>query len=146
MVKDFKVRDPDYEKLTRANFASQGFMHHLGTEMTVLSPGYCELKLVFRDELAQQHGFFHGGVIATLADVAGGYAAFTLLEPKATNVTVEFKVNLLAPGVGHSLIARGKVVKAGRNLTVSKSDVLCIASDDQEKLCATALATYMALR
>jgi uncharacterized protein (TIGR00369 family) len=143
---NFKVFDPNYEQRTRANFESQGFMHHLGTEMTNLSPGYCELQLSFRDELSQQHGYFHGGVIATLADVAGGYAAFTLLEAEITNVTVEFKLNLLAPGGGQRLVARGSVVKAGRTLTISRSDVFCIDREDKEKLCATALATYMALR
>jgi len=143
---NFEVRNPDYQQHTRANFESQGFMHHLGIEMTKLLPGYCELQLPFRDELAQQHGYFHGGVIATMADVSGGYAAFTLLETGITNVTVEFKLNLLSPAVGQRLVARGTVVKAGRVLTISKSDVLCVNSEEQEKLCATSLATYMALR
>jgi uncharacterized protein (TIGR00369 family) len=143
---NFKVRDPDYEQRTRANFESQGFMYHLGTEMTKLLPGYCELQLSFREELAQQHGYFHGGVIATLADVSGGYAAFTLLKPGITNVTVEFKLNLLSPGIGQRLVARGSVVKAGRILTISKSDVSTIDSEEKERLCATSLATYMALR
>lgn len=120
-------------------------MKTIGAEMTELQPGRCDLTVQFGENLAQQHGFFHGGVIATLADVSGGYAAFSLLPADRTNLTVEFKLNLLRPGTGKSLLARGVVLKSGRNLTVCRSDVFSIAEDGSQTLCATSLATYMAI-
>lgn len=139
-----QVRNPAFAADARANFSSQAFMRLLGAEIADLGPGYCEVHLPFRQDLTQQHGYFHGGVVATLADVASGYAAFTALEAGGTNVTVEFKLNLLAPAQGAKLVARGTVVRAGRALTVCGSDVF--GEEDQvRKLCATALATFMAL-
>ena len=141
----FDPRDPDYEKRTRENFLSQGFMHTLGATMSKLEAGHCQLTLQFDDALSQQHGFFHGGVIATLADVSGGYAAFSLLPRDRTNVTVEFKLSLLSPAEGDSLVAEAVVLKSGRTLTVCRSDVFAILGDGGRRLCATALATYMAV-
>jgi len=141
----FAPRDPAFEERTRENFLSQGFMRSLGATMSSLSPGCCELTIGFDDALAQQHGFFHGGVVATLADVSGGYAAFSLLPPDRTNVTVEFKLSLLSPGQGVSLLASAVVLKSGRTLTVCRSDVFAISDDGSRTLCATALATYMAI-
>ena len=141
----FEPRDPDFEKRTRENFLSQGFMHTLGAAMSSLAPGRCDLTVAFDDSLAQQHGFFHGGVIASLADVSGGYAAFSLLPPDRTNVTVEFKLSLLSPGRGESLVASAEVLKSGRTFTVCRSDVCAVAADGSRTLCATALATYMAI-
>lgn len=139
-----KAADPNFEHRSRENFGSQAFMQHLGVEMTDLKPGYCELEVASRPEWMQQHGFFHGGILATIADVAGGYAAFSLIRPEATNVTVGIKVNLVSPADGEKLIARGSVLKPGKTLTICRSDVFSV-SDDDEKLCATALATYMAV-
>ncbi len=141
---DFETRDPNYQRRVRESFARQGFMLHLGVEMAVVKPGFCELRVAYRPELAQQHGFFHGGVIGTLADNAGGYAAFTLLPAEATILTVEYKLNLLAPGAGERLVARAQVIRGGRNLSVCRCDVLAVV-DGAEKLCASALATYMTL-
>lgn len=137
-----KTVDPNFERHSRENFGRQAFMQHLGVEMTELKPGYCELELPSRPEWMQQHGFFHGGILATIADVAGGYAAFSLTRPEATNVTVEIKVNLVSPASGEKLVSRGAVLKPGKTLTVCRSDVFSV-SEDNEKLCATALATYM---
>jgi len=141
----FEPRDSEFEKRTRANFNSQGFMHTLGANMVNLEPGRCELTVRFDDALAQQHGFFHGGVIASLADVSGGYAAFSLLPPDRTNVTVEFKLSLINPGKGASLLASAVVLKNGRTLTVCRSDVYAISAEGEKTHCATALATYMAI-
>lgn len=141
----FTPRDPGFEQRTRESFLSQGFMHTLGAEMSKLTPGHCELEIGFTDALAQQHGFFHGGVIASLADVSGGYAAFSLLPADRTNVTVEFKLNLLLPAQGAKLIANATVLRCGRTLTVCRSDVFAVAGDDSQTFCATALATYMAV-
>jgi uncharacterized protein (TIGR00369 family) len=141
---ELQARDPNFDERTRASFNKQGFMHHLGARIIALRPGFVEVEVPFAQSLSQQHGYFHGGVVATLADVASGYAAFSLLDPDASNVTVEFKVNLLAPAEGARLIARGSVIKPGKTLTVCQSNVFA-ASGDGEKLCATALATFMAL-
>jgi len=141
----FEPRDPKFEQRTRENFLSQGFMRTLGVTVLSLRPGECQLALEFDESLAQQHGYFHGGVIATLADVSGGYAAFSLLPAERTNVTVEFKLSLLSPGQGDSLLAHAAVIKAGRTLTVCRSEVFAVSGGDSRKLCATALATYMAV-
>jgi uncharacterized protein (TIGR00369 family) len=141
----FEPRDPQFETRTRENFLSQGYMQTLGTEMSSLAPGHCELTVQFKNALAQQHGFFHGGVVASVADVSGGYAAFSLLAADRTNVTVEFKLSLLSPGQGASLVAIAEVLKSGRTLTVCRSDVFAISDAGARTLCATALATYMAI-
>ena len=139
-----QARDPNYDQRTRASFDRQGFMHHLGAQIVELRPGSIAVEVRFDEPLSQQHGYFHGGVVAALADVASGYAAFSLLEPDASNVTVEFKLNLLAPADGERLIARGSVIKPGRTLTVCQSNVFSVRGAE-EKLCATALGTFMAL-
>jgi uncharacterized protein (TIGR00369 family) len=128
----------------RDSFARQNFMTFIGARICSLSAGSCEIELPFRLELGQQHGYFHGGLVGTLADNASGYAAFTLIPLDATVLTVEFKINLLAPGLGDRLIGRSKVVKAGRTLSVCHADVLA-DRQGQQTLCATALVTLMTL-
>ena len=140
----FNSPDPDFQQRMHSSFGRQGFLHHLGVRMTDLQPGYCEMEVAFGDQLSQQHGYFHGGLVATVADVAGGYAAFSLTESGASMVTAEFKVNFLAPAKGERLIARGSVIKPGKTLTISQCEVVCI-KDGEETVCAVALATYMAL-
>lgn len=141
----FDVCDPAFETRVRSSFARQGVMRFLGAELAAVRPGRCEVRLPFKPELSQQHGFFHGGVIGTIADSAGGYAAFTLMPANAGVLTVEYKLNLLAPGDGDLLIARGEVVKPGRSLVVSRADVV-VVKDGREKLCATLLQTLMTMR
>ncbi len=116
----------------------------LGAELKTLRPGFCEIVLPYRKELSQQHGFFHGGIVGTLADDAAGYASYTLMEKNASVLTVEYKLNLLAPADGELLAARASVVKPGRTLTVTQADVF-VTKGGAEKLCATALTTMMAL-
>lgn len=144
MSSAYQVRDPAFEQRVRASFARQGFMRFLGAELTRVAPGECEIELPYREELSQQHGYFHGGVIATLADNAGGYAGFTLMAADDSVLTVEFKVNILAPGHGQRLVGRGHVKRAGRTLTVAQTDILAV-TDGRETLCATALQTLMRL-
>ena len=138
----FTTPDPDYEERIRASFKRQMFMDFIGATLAHVRPGYCEIHVPYKKELSQQHGFFHGGVIGTLADNAGGYAAYTLMPADSSILTVEYKLNLLAPGSGDLLIARGQVVKPGRTLTVCRSDV-AVVKDGQEKLCAIATVTLM---
>jgi uncharacterized protein (TIGR00369 family) len=104
-----------------------------------------EISLEFRNDLTQQHGFIHAGVVATLADTACGYAAFTLMAPDAAVLTVEYKINLLSPAVGESLIACGRVTKLGRTLTVCSADVFAL-KDGEKKMVATMIATMMSIR
>jgi uncharacterized protein (TIGR00369 family) len=126
----------------RRSFERQAFMAHLGAEIVRVGDGTTELRLPRREELLQQHGYFHGGAIATLADVAGGYAGFTLMGPEDSVLTVEFKLNIMAPGDGDELRARGQVIRAGRTLTITRADVF-VRKNGRETLCATALQTLM---
>ena len=119
----FEPLDPDYQTRVRASFARQAFMRTLGVELVHLAPGEVDLSVPYRADLTQQHGYFHAGVTATIADSAAGYAALSLY-PKGTGVlTTEFKINLLRPAQGERLVARGRVVKPGRTLTICQSDV-----------------------
>lgn len=139
--------DPEAERRVRESFARQAFVLHLGGTMEALAPGRAVLRLPFRPELAQQHGFFHAGALTTLADTAAGYAAFTLMPEGAAVLTVEFKVNLLRPGRGTATIARAEVLKPGRTLMAVRADVFCVAEDGApEELAATMLATMMVVR
>jgi uncharacterized protein (TIGR00369 family) len=140
----FEARDPDFAARVRASFARQRIMGLLGAELARIEAGFCEIRLPFKDELCQQHGFFHGGVIGTIADSAGGYAGFSLMPGDASVLTVEYKLNLLAPADGDCLIARGHVVRPGRTLVVCRADVM-VSKGGRETLCATLLQTLMTL-
>ena len=119
--------------------------HAEGIEVFSRLAGAVDIELEHRDELCQQHGLFHGGVVGTLADNAGGYASFSLMRAEDSVLTVEYKLNLMAPAQGDRLIARGRVVRAGRRLTVSRSDVYATAGD-RETHCATMLGTFMTMQ
>lgn len=136
--------NPDYAARTQDSFSRQGFMKTLGVELTRVLPGRVEMTLPYREALSQQHGYFHGGVIGALADNAGGYAAYTLLRPEDSLLTVEYKINIMAPGKGESLIAIGEVVKPGRRLSVCEAKIYAVANGEG-KLCATALCTLMTM-
>ncbi len=141
---DFTAKDPDFEKTVRASFARQGIMGHIGAEIDEVRLGFCTVRLPYSDDLSQQHGFFHGGVVSTIADTAGGYAAFTLMAPGDGILTVEFKINLIAPADGDLLIARGQVVRCGRTLTVSRAEV-AVRKDGRETPCAVMQQTLMCI-
>jgi uncharacterized protein (TIGR00369 family) len=126
----------------RADAAKQEFLRLLGTELTHVAPGEVEFSLPYRNDLTQQHGFVHAGVITTLADVACGYAAFSLMPEGSEVLSVEFKVNLLRPAAGTRFIARARVLKSGQTLTVAQADVFA-ATADGEKQVATMLATMI---
>ena len=145
MTRDFEPRNPDYAEQVRSSFARQAFMAHIGAELVHVGPGVCEIHLPHRAELTQQHGFIHGGVIGTIIDSAMGYAGYSLAAVGASVLTVEYKLNFVAPGEGERLIARGRVVKAGRTLTVCLGEVSAVSGDGGETLCATALQTLMNL-
>ncbi len=140
----FTPRNPSFETRVRESFARQAFMGFLGAELTGVAPGMAEIALPYRPELCQQHGFFHGGVVGTLADNACGYAAFSLMAAEDSVLTVEYKLNLMAPAAGERLIARGRVKRPGRTLYVVEADVVVVTAD-KEKTVATALATMMCM-
>lgn len=143
-MSDFQPRNPDFEARTRDSFSRQTFMSHLGADLVRVDPGHVEMRLPYQEFLCQQHGYFHGGVIGTLADNAGGYAAFSLMAAEDTVLTVEYKMNIMAPGEGDALIAVGTVVKPGRTLTISEARIYS-EIDGRRKLCATALCTLMTM-
>jgi uncharacterized protein (TIGR00369 family) len=136
--------DPNYESRVRDSFSRQGLMKHLGARLTVLEPGRAEIRAAHREELTQQHGYFHAGVSGSLADSACGYAAYTLMPADASVLTVEYKMNLLAPAEGEELIARARVVRSGKTLKICMADVFA-RRGEVETHCATVLATIMCL-
>ena len=141
----FEPSDPAYASKVRDSFSRQAFMGYIGAELTAVSPGLVEIELPFRNELTQQHHFFHGGVIGTLADNVCGYAAYSMTPPNTTVLTVEYKLNFIAPGEGERLIAQGQVLKPGRTLIVCEAKVFAV-KNGHRKQCATALVTIMNLK
>jgi uncharacterized protein (TIGR00369 family) len=134
----------DFEPRVRASFARQKAMHTFGIEITRIGWGEVELGMRFTEALTQQHGFIHAGVVAAALDSACGYAAFTMMAPDAAVMTIEFKTNLLAPAKGESFRFIGKVVKAGRTITVCDAQAYGRTASD-ERLIATMTATVMAV-
>jgi len=137
--------DPDFAARVRASFERQSVMRTLGVTLERVTPGEIELVFPFRAELTQQHGFMHAGVLATVLDSACGYAAFSLMPADAAVLSIEFKLNLLAPAVGDRFIARGRVVRAGRTVTVCSGEGVAIGGGE-EKLVATMTGTMMCVR
>ena len=144
-MNQYSIQDPDYETRVRESFNNQSIMTLFGAELSKITPGRCEITLPFRTDLCQQDGFFHAGVTSTIADSAGGYAAFSLMPADARVLTVEYKMNLLAPADGEKLSACGEVMKNGRKLIVTRVDVT-ISKEGDSKLCATLLQTLICLR
>jgi len=142
MNSDFQAVDSAYADRVRASFYGQPFMHLIGATLSAVMPGRCEIHLSFKPELTQQIGYFHAGIIGTIADNAGGYAALSLTPGGQEVLTVEYKINFMAPGKGEALIARAQVLKAGRTLIVCRSDVFNV-QQGQETLAATAMLTMM---
>ena len=139
------VQDPNYEQRVRDSFTRQQFMTTLGATLGRVAPGEVLIAVPFSTPLTQQHGFLHAGVTAAVVDSACGYAALTLMPADAAVLSVEFKVNLLAPGKGDGVVARGRVLRAGRTLTTCAGDVFAVEGGE-ERLVLTMLATMMAVR
>ena len=141
----FAPPNPDYAARTRDSFARQPAMALIGAAITALEPGFCEVTLPHRHDLTQQHGFIHGGVTGMLADSASGYAGFTLMPLDASPLTVEYKINMLNPAHGDKLIARARVVKAGKTLVITQCEVFAV-KHNLEKHCATMQQTLIVMR
>jgi len=132
------------EKRVRDSFDRQGLMRHLGATLAVVEPGEVHITLPFRDELTQQHGYFHAGATTTIADTAGGFAGFTLFPAGSSVLTVEFKVNLIAPARGDHLEAVGRVIRSGRTLTICHLEVYAVHAE-QRVLVAVGQQTLMCM-
>ncbi|MDH3411880.1 MAG: PaaI family thioesterase [Gammaproteobacteria bacterium] len=137
--------NPDFAARVRESFNRQGVMAHIGAELSLVEAGRVQIRLPFRESLSQQHGFFHGGITTTIADSACGYSAFTLMPADASVLTIEYKVNFLAPADGELLVATGQVVKPGRSIIVCHADMM-ILKGDRERLCATMTETIMVMQ
>ena len=138
-------RNPLFEATVRESFAAQQLMATIGARLERVAPGEVEIRLPFRLDLTQQHGFLHAGVTASAMDSACGYAALSLMPAGVGVLSIEFKTNLLAPAGGDELIARGRVVRAGRTITVCQAEASMLA-DGIETPVATMLATIMTVR
>jgi uncharacterized protein (TIGR00369 family) len=119
----FVPQDPDFAARVRESFARQRFMALLGARLARVEPGLCEIELDYRADLTQQHEYLHAGVCASIADSAAGYAAYSLMPAGSSVLAVEFKVNLLEPARGERFVARARVLRAGRRLSVSELEV-----------------------
>ncbi|GLY02399.1 PaaI family thioesterase [Actinoplanes sp. NBRC 101535] len=125
--------DAEVRERIEASFARQGLMRHLGARLTRVAPGCVHIALAARPEVTQQHGYVHAGATSAIADSAGGFAALTLFPPDAEVLTVEYKINMMAPATGDHVEAVGKVLKSGRTLTICRLEVFGI-QDGQRSL------------
>jgi uncharacterized protein (TIGR00369 family) len=127
---------PEVQARIRASFDRQGLMRHLGARLTHIAPGRVHIVLPNRPEVTQQHGYFHAGATSAIADSAGGYAAFTLFPEHTAVLTVEYKINLVAPAVGEHIEAVGTVLKPGRTLTVCRLEVFGVQGGQRSLVAA----------
>lgn len=141
----FTPQASDFIKRVQSSFAQQKAMQLIGAGLSLVAPGEVQIELPYREDLTQQHGFLHAGIITTIVDSACGYAALSLMPAGASVLTIEFKVNLLAPAKGEKFLARGVVVKPGKTITVCSGEVFALGSAEP-KLIATMTATMMSLQ
>ena len=140
----FEPRDPDFAARVRASFERQGAMKTLGATLTAVEAGVVVIELPWAQPLTQQHGFLHAGMVATALDSACGYAGFSLMPADAAVLTIEYKINLLAPAKGQRFRMEGRVIKPGRTVTVTEGQAFAI-DEGKEKLIATMGCTLMAV-
>ena len=138
---EFAAADADFESRVRESFALQRVMRTIGATLVLVEAGVVEIQLSVREDLTQQDGYMHAGIVTTLLDSACGYAAYSLMPAGSSVLSVEFKVNLLAPAKGTAIKARAEVKRAGRTLTVCSAD-----AHADGKICATMLATMICLK
>ena len=141
----WRPKDPAYEARVRQSFARQTHMATLGVTVAYIAPGEVHLALPYDPRFCQQNGFMHAGAIASVADSANGYAAWTLAESGTDVLAVEFKINLLAPARGEGFLACGRVLRPGRTLTVCQAEVFTTGAPERS-LVATMLSTIIVRR
>jgi len=144
MPSSVEPRDPDFEARVRASFGRQRLMDTIGARLVSVSPGAVEIEAPFEQGLTQQHGFLHAGVLTALVDTACGYSALSLAPPESEVLTVEYKVNFLAPAEGERFVARGRVVRSGKTITVCSGEVVALTGSE-EKQVAVMLATIISV-
>ncbi len=143
-MSEFQPKNNDFENVVRSSFSRQPFMEFVGARLGLVEPGSCEITAEHQIGLTQQHGFFHGGLVSSLADSAAGYAAYSLFPKDSTVLTVDFKVNFLNPSDGERLRAHGEVIRAGRTLYHVSGSVYA-ERNGVETLCMKGLFTMMCL-
>jgi uncharacterized protein (TIGR00369 family) len=136
--------DPAFRARIQASFDKQGLMSTLGASILHIAPGAVDIALLASPSVSQQHGFVHAGAVAAIADTAAGYAALSLMPPGAGVLTTEFKINLVAPAAGERIVARGRVIKAGRTLILAQTEVFS-GTAGEERLVALLTATLMTI-
>ena len=139
------IPSTDFEERVRASFARQQVMKTIGAELTRVTPGIVEIEMGFSQALTQQHGFLHAGIISAALDSACGYAAFSLMPENASVLSIEFKVNLLAPGKGERFLFRGSVTKPGKTIVVADGQAYAFGGNGEARLIATMTGTMMAV-
>ncbi|MFN0188007.1 MAG: PaaI family thioesterase [Bacteroidia bacterium] len=137
-------KDEDFINRVKDSFARQKFMQLINAKLVNIEPGFCEIHIPYDISITQQHSFFHAGIVGTIADNAAGYSAFSLMDKNSSILTVEFKLNLMAPADGEFLIGKSHVLKYGKTLTICRSDVF-IVKGGVEKLCAASQSTLIEL-
>ena len=142
---NWKPSNPAFADEVRQSFAKQSIMELIGGELIRVDPGVVEIELSYREDLTQQDGYVHAGIITTIADSACGYAAYTLMPVESEVLAVEFKVNLMRPAKGEKFLARAEVMKPGRTLTIVRADVFVSSAGEKWQLIATMLGTMMRL-
>ena len=140
----FEPQDPDYAARVRSSFDRQAAMKTIGATLASVEAGRVVIELPWAQPLTQQHGFLHAGMVATALDSACGYAGFSLMPAEAAVLTIEYKINLLAPAQGTLFRMEGLVVKPGRTITVAEGRALAL-HEGREKLVATMTATLMTI-
>ncbi len=141
----FQPKDPRFAERVAQSFALQGAMQTLGARLQQVEPGAVDIGFDWAAALTQQHGFVHAGMLSTALDSACGYAAFSLMPPDASVLTIEFKTNLLAPARGERFRVEGRVLKLGRTISVCEGRAFAI-SGGEEKLVATMGCTLMCVQ
>ena len=141
---NFQPRDPGFAARVRASYAKQNAMILIGAELALVEPGRVDIHMPYRPDIAQQHGYVHGGVIVMIADSASGYAAMTLVDAETTVLSVQHSTNFLAPAEGERFEAHGHVIKSGRTLLVVEAEVHAVR-DGRRHLCAKLSQTIMAM-
>lgn len=144
-AKPIKVLNPNFEKKIRDSVVYSGALQAIGAEMTRIEPGFVEIHIPFSKAVQQQHGLFHGGMVALAADSASGYATYTVLPEDEECVSAEFKVNFLYPARGDKLISRGSIIKVGRTLVIAEATV-SIVKDGKETECGLMLHTLSRIK
>ncbi len=138
----FHAQDSDFEASVRLTFGKQPFMQMIGAEITGIAEGAVEIGMPLRNDLLQHHGYLHGAVVAAIVDTACGCSALTLMPPGSTVLTVEYKINFIAPARGDRIRARGRVLKPGRRLTVCSGEAVAVEGGS-ERLVAALMATMV---